>query len=73
MRFDNLPAGEYAVSIAHDENSNGKVDFSWLHIPNEGYGVSNNAKGFMSPPSYSDAKFELNKSQRVDIKINVLY
>jgi uncharacterized protein (DUF2141 family) len=26
VTFDNLPAGEYAISTYHDENSNGKLD-----------------------------------------------
>jgi uncharacterized protein (DUF2141 family) len=51
--------GIYAISVMHDENNNGKMDKNFFGIPTEGYCVSNNAKGIMSAPSFSDAKFEL--------------
>ena len=59
VTFDALPDGEYAVSVYHDENNNGKLDSNFLGIPKEDYGCSNNAKGFMGPPKWKDAKFEL--------------
>lgn len=55
--FDAVPAGTYAVACIHDENSNGKLDTGLFGIPKEGVAVSNNAKGFMGPPKYEDAKF----------------
>lgn len=56
VKFEGIPYGEYAVAIMHDENGNGKVDTNWIGIPIEGLGVSNNAKGFMGPPKFKDAK-----------------
>jgi uncharacterized protein (DUF2141 family) len=55
--FDPIPAGVYAVACFHDENGNGKMDTGFLGIPREGNVVSNNAKGFMGPPSFKDAAF----------------
>ncbi len=55
--FEALPDGEYAISVYHDENNNGKLDNNFLGIPKEDYGCSNNAKGFMGPPKWKDAKF----------------
>lgn len=52
-----VPPGEYAFAIVHDENGNGELDTSWIGIPKEGLGTSNNAKGRMGPPKYRDAKF----------------
>ncbi|TXD82784.1 DUF2141 domain-containing protein [Subsaximicrobium wynnwilliamsii] len=57
--FKNLPEGVYAVSFFHDENGNGKLDTNFMGIPKETYGCSNNAQGFMGPPKWSDAKFEM--------------
>lgn len=57
--FKNVPDGTYAVSFVHDKNSNGKMDKNFMGIPKEDYGCSNNAKGFMGPPKWEDAKFEL--------------
>lgn len=61
--FSNVPMGIYAISLYHDENNNKKMDSNFLGIPNEDYGCSNNAKGFMGPPKWEDAKFQIkNKS-----------
>ena len=55
--FDPIPAGTYAVACFHDENGNGKLDTGLFGAPTEGTAASNNAKGFMGPPAFDDAKF----------------
>ena len=67
--FNNLPPGVYAVSIFHDENNNGKLDSNFLGIPKEDYGCSNGATGFMGPPKWEDAKFELKSDKTVTITL----
>jgi uncharacterized protein (DUF2141 family) len=67
--FKGIPKGEYAISILHDKNNNNKMDTNFLGIPNESYGCSNNAKGFMGPPKYENAKFQLVKNKTIQIKI----
>lgn len=62
--FQNMPFGEYAISIYYDENNNGELDTNWLGIPKEAYAFSNNAKGRFGPPSFDDAKFNLNNSSQ---------
>jgi uncharacterized protein (DUF2141 family) len=57
LRFDGVPAGDYAVSCYHDENGNGRLDSNFLHIPTEGVAVSNDPKGHLGPPSFADARF----------------
>lgn len=64
----NLPEGEYAVSYVHDENNNKKMDTNFIGIPSEDYGCSNNAKGFMGPPKYDDAKFMLTNNKSISIE-----
>lgn len=59
VTFKNVPEGTYAIALYHDENGNGKMDTNFMHIPKEDYGCSNNARGFMGPPKWEDAKFEL--------------
>ena len=71
--FEDLPPGEYAVSIAHDENNNGQLDTSWIGIPREGIGASNNPKGRMGPPRFRDAKFNLSAGEKVTKSINLVY
>jgi uncharacterized protein (DUF2141 family) len=67
--FKNLPTGVYAVSFVHDENNNQKLDTNFFGIPKEDFGCSNNAKGFMGPPKYKDAKFHLTENKSIKIKI----
>jgi len=57
--FVDIPLGEYALAIFHDVNSNKKLDRNFLGMPTELYAFSNNVYGFMSPPSFKDAKFNL--------------
>jgi uncharacterized protein (DUF2141 family) len=57
--FTNLQPGRYAVVALHDENGNGHLDKSFLGFPTEPYGFSNDAEGFLGPPSFSDAAMAL--------------
>ena len=70
VTFSNIPKGEYAISAYHDKNKNGKLDTNFIGIPKEDYASSNNAKGVMGPPKYEDAKFDLKKDLKIDIKFN---
>jgi len=67
--FRNIKKGEYAISVLHDENMNGKIDFNIFHIPSENTGASNNAKGFFGPPKYKDAKFNIDRDKTIFINL----
>ena len=69
ITFKNIPKGAYAVSFIHDENDNKKLDTNFIGIPKEDFGCSNNAQGFMGPPKYEDAKFQLTENKIINIKI----
>jgi uncharacterized protein (DUF2141 family) len=69
--FENLPEGEYAVSIIHDANENEKLDTDFLGIPKEGFGFGNNAMGTFGPPDFEKAKIKIQNatvSQEVSLK-----
>jgi uncharacterized protein (DUF2141 family) len=68
VTFEGIPKGEYAISVYQDENNNGKLDKNIMGIPSEAVACSNNAKGFMGPPKYKDAKFSIEKNQIIEIK-----
>ncbi|MFY7671429.1 DUF2141 domain-containing protein [Tenacibaculum sp. MEBiC06402] len=68
--FTNIPEGEYAISAFHDENDNKKMDTRIFGIPKEPIGMSNDAKGFMGPPKYKDAKFSVKGDVSLKIKMN---
>ncbi len=54
-----LPAGEHAVAAFHDANGDGELNANFVGMPTECYGFSNDARGFMGPPSFDDAAFSL--------------
>ena len=70
--FTGVAPGTYAVSVVHDENSNGKLDTNFIGMPREGVGASNDAKGHMGPPKFSAAAFQF-AGGRLDLKIHVKY
>ncbi len=71
-QFSGITAGTYAVSVFHDENSNGKLDTNILGIPREGVGASNNAKGRFGPPKFDAASFQF-PGGRLDLRITINY
>lgn len=64
VTFTDIPKGSYAVSIYHDENQNGVLDRNSFGIPSEDYGTSNGATGFMGPPKFEDAKFNVTTNSK---------
>jgi len=68
--FEGLPPGGYAVAAYHDENGNGKLDTGFLGIPTEGLASSNDAKGFMGPPSFEKARVEVARGEnRIVVRV----
>jgi uncharacterized protein (DUF2141 family) len=64
-----LPPGDYAIAIIHDENSNHKLD-TFMGIPREGVGFSENPPLHFGPPSFRSARFTVAGSPvRQDVKI----
>jgi len=64
-----LKKGVYAITVFHDENSNGILDRNFFHFPKEGYGFSTNPFLF-GKPTFSDAEFPLKENQIIKIDIN---
>jgi uncharacterized protein (DUF2141 family) len=72
--FEGLtPNADYAVAAFHDENDNNALDQGLFGIPTEGTGASNDARGFMAPPSYDSARFRLPDAPVHRITINIHY
>ena len=65
-----VPPGTYAVSVLHDENSNGKMDFNAFGIPKEGYGASNNPVNHFHAPTFDQARFQVPPSgQKISLSL----
>jgi uncharacterized protein (DUF2141 family) len=71
LDFGAVPAGRYAVSVIHDENSNGKLD-TRLMIPREGYGFSRDAAVRMGPPKFDSAAVAV-EGETVRLAIRMRY
>lgn len=67
--IEGLPKGEYAISVVHDENSNGELDFGAMG-PDEGYGFSNNPPAAYGPAPYNDARLTVEEDIALTITLN---
>jgi uncharacterized protein (DUF2141 family) len=67
--IENLPVGEYAVAIFHDENSDNICNTNIFGIPKEGYGFSNNYRPIISKPDFDDCKFDLQIDRTITIEL----
>lgn len=69
LTITDLPKGEYAVTMYHDENSDDKMNTNLIGIPKEAYGFSNNIQPRMSAPKYKDCKFSFSENTTLNIKL----
>ncbi len=70
LLIDDLDESYYAIAIFHDKNSNNKFD-TFLSIPKEKFGFSNNAKVFLGPPKFEDASIFVGQNSFVEIMIEL--
>ena len=70
VTIKDLADGEYAASLFHDENGNGKLDSNAIGMPIEPFGFSNDASGKFGPPPFEKAKFKLDANKK-NIVVNL--
>lgn len=58
LRFDGISPGDYALTVLHDENANGKLD-TLLGIPREGFGFSRNPVVRFGAPKFRQVRIGL--------------
>ena len=68
--FNNIPEGDYAIAVIHDEDRSGKLEKNIFGIPMEQYGFSNNAYGKFGPPTFESAAIKVDKND-LSITINL--
>jgi uncharacterized protein (DUF2141 family) len=59
VSLKDLPPGRYAIESFQDINGNGRMDTSWLGLPLEPYGFSQDARPFLSKPGFGAVAFTL--------------
>ena len=72
LAMDNIPPGNYVVSLFHDSNNDGELNRYWYGAPKEGVGVSNNVKGSFGPPDYEKCVINVTGNP-LDLRISLHY
>lgn len=67
--FSDLPAGDYAVALFHDQNADGICNLGLFGVPKEGFGFSNNFRPKWSAPDFRDCKIKLLKDTALTINL----
>ncbi len=67
--FNDLPAGNYAIAVFHDENGDEKMNKNILGVPKEAYGFSNNVKNLLRAPYFKECAFAVPNAQKMEITI----
>ncbi len=70
--FRNIPPGDYAISVFHDEDNDGKLDTNFMGTPKEGFGFSNDAMGMFGPPSFEKAKIIIPATKSTSLTLKYL-
>ncbi len=72
VTFHNVPPGRYGAVVFHDENGNKVMDYDLIGLPTEGFAFSNQARPFLSAPSFDRCAFDLT-GQNAQIAIKMIY
>jgi uncharacterized protein (DUF2141 family) len=72
LTFDDLPFGQYAATVHHDENMDGELNTNLLGIPMEGIGFSGNPKIWRGVPAFERSQFEFS-SENSTVSIRMKY
>lgn len=70
VTLPSVPDGRYALIAVHDEDDSGNMSKSFLGLPKEGFGTSNNPT-FLGPPRFEPALFDL--AGDVSIAVRLAY
>ncbi len=69
LKIENMPAGEYALAVFHDENANNELDTNWLGIPTEKVAFSKGKMKTFGPPKYKECVFSVNSDYEINIEL----
>lgn len=66
-----VPAGEYAVSVWHDDNGNGRFDKDDSHVPLDGWALTN-SQGFRGEPSFDQVRMRVSDAPS-SVRLSMTY
>lgn len=67
--ISDLPLGQYALAIFHDENGNEELDTNFIGIPKEPLGFSNAKLKTFGPPGFKECLVELQEDTTIKIAL----
>ncbi len=69
--FLDIGAGNYAIALFQDLNSDGKLNRNFYGAPTEPYAFSNNVFERFGPPKFADVAFSVNGADSTVLSINL--
>lgn len=69
LRIEDLPEGEYAIRVFHDEDGDNELNRRFYGPPREPYGFSGKKTDRMLPKSFDYAKFHFDKPMTMTITL----
>jgi uncharacterized protein (DUF2141 family) len=72
ITLPDIPFGQYAATVFHDENADGNLNVGLFGIPQEGIGFSENPKVWAGPPQFQQADFTFTPESYV-VEIEMKY
>jgi uncharacterized protein (DUF2141 family) len=68
-----LEPGIYGLSLLDDENSDGKMEYSFARLPKEGFGFSDYYHTGLTRPKFDSFKFSIDQSRKRTITVRIRY
>ena len=72
VTFADLPTGDYAISLFHDENTNRELDLNFMGIPTERFAFSNIEGMIYSKPAFNTCKFKISPNDKKVLVMKVV-
>lgn len=60
--FEDIPYGNYALGVLHDEDKNGKMTSNFIGMPKEGFGFYRHFEVSLRAPKYEEVSFDFESS-----------
>lgn len=67
--IEDLPDGEYALAIFHDEDGDDELDTNWIGIPKEPICFSIGKMKTFGPPKYSECAFKVEGDKEIKVSL----
>ena len=67
--IEDLPEGEYALAVFHDENANNELDTNFMGVPKEDVGFSNAKMKTFGPPSFKECAFKVASDLTIKVEL----